>query len=86
MELPSKMNQTAKIDQFWHAINIIAFAVVFMFSVLFSIIGYLVVERLSSIDTQMTKMVEGQSTQDLKIKHLEDTKADKPGMNQGQGK
>lgn len=80
METPAKVNQTTKIDQFWHAINIIAFAVVFMFSVLFSIIGYLAVEKLSSIDTQMREMVKSQSDQDQKIQHLQDTKIDKPDV------
>jgi len=78
MESPAKINQTTKIDQFWHAINIIAFGVVFMFSVLFSVIGWLAVDKLSSINTQMEKFVAGQKDQDLKIQHLEDKKLDKP--------
>ena len=78
MEPPAKLNQTTKIDQFWHAINIIAFGVVFMFSVLFSVIGWLAVDKLSSINVQMEKFVNGQKDQDLKIQHLEDAKEDKP--------
>lgn len=80
MGIPEKINQTTKIDQFWHAVNIIAFGVIFMFSVLFSVIGWLAVDKLSSINTQIEKFVAGQKDQDLKIQKLEDTKIDKPEM------
>ncbi len=81
MELPRRTEaQSDKTATFWHGANIIAFIILFLFSVLFSIIGYLTVERLTSIDRNMIDFVKEQKQQDIDIQILKDTKLDKPNI------
>jgi len=84
LQSPLENSEDNHRSQSRHVFNIIVFSVAFLFSVLFSIIGFLGVNLLTSINQNITEMKtevkqlhENYNKQQLDIQHLADTKADK---------